>query len=141
MSDNVRVIKKQNKEMDVAYVTKLAEEFKKAKEATAVFEKRMTDLKKELTSVVEEFGVADDKGSLWVEVGDMKLKRERRVQTVFNNNEAVVWAQANGYWDDVKEVVEILSEDKLLGLAWNNKELEDTIQGFYVEKETWAFKA
>ena len=51
------------------------------------------------------------------------------------------WAKETGHWDEIKEVVEMLSEDKLLGLAWNNKELEEVIQGFYSERESWAFKA
>jgi hypothetical protein len=37
--------------------------------------------------------------------------------------------------------VEVLSEDKLLGLAWNDEEIAKQIQTFYIEKESWAFKA
>jgi hypothetical protein len=35
----------------------------------------------------------------------------------------------------------MLDEDKLLALAWENEDIAETVQDFYVEKETWAFKA
>jgi hypothetical protein len=87
------------------------------------------------------YGMEDDKGHLWLSVGDAKLKRERRVSRSLDLDSARAWAEENGHWDDIKEVVEVLSEDKLLNLAWVNKDLEETIQSFYIEKETWAFKA
>lgn len=137
----MRVVKREEQQPDTAYLARLAEEYKKSKEALAIVEKRTNDMKKELSTIVEQFGTADDKGHLWLQAGDLNLKREKRVSRSFDNQSAEQWARDNGYWDEVKEVVEILSEDKILGLAWTNKELEETIMSFYVEKESWAFKA
>lgn len=136
-----RVVKAQSEDKpDLEYVKRLAEEFKKSKEVQEEIEKRTNSLKKELTSFVEEYGIPDDKGHVWLQVGDIKLKRERRVTRSFDSNSAREWAEETGHWDEVKEVVEVLSEDKLLGLAWSNKDLEEIIQSFYIEKESWAFK-
>ena len=74
-------------------------------------------------------------------IGGHELKRERRVSKSFNSTQAEEWAREQGLWDDVKEVIERLSEDKLLQLAWEDKALLTTVQTFYTEKETWAFKA
>ena len=139
----MRVVKRegQTEQPDTAYLERLAEEYKKSKEALAVVEKRTNDMKKELSTIVEKFGTPDDKGHLWLQVGDLNLKREKRVSRSFDTQSAEQWAKENGHWDDVKEVVELLSEDKILGLAWTQKELEETIMGFYIEKESWAFKA
>lgn len=138
----MKVIKRpETPEPNTAYIEKLVDEYKKSKEAMAAFEKRTNDMKKELSELVITHGIADDKGNLWMEVGDLKLKRERRLSRSLDVQGATAWAEENGYWDEVKEVVEHLSEDKLLGLAWNNKDLEEVIQSFYIEKEVWAFKA
>lgn len=126
---------------DLAYLQRVAEDYKKAKEAQEQFEKRTNALKKELSEAVDTYGTPDEKGSRWLDLGDFKLKRERRIQRSLDTSAVETWAKENGLWDDVKEVVEVLSEDKLLGLAWDHKDLEETIQSFYIEKEIWAFKA
>lgn len=135
----MRVIKREEPNND--YLERLAEEYKKSKETLAMIEKRTNDMKKELSVAVEKFGTPDEKGHLWLTVGDLELKREKRVSRSFDSASAEQWAKENGYWDDIKEVVEILSEDKILGLAWEKKELEEQIMSFYVSKESWAFKA
>lgn len=139
----MRVVKRDQEQetADQAYLERLAEEYKRSKETLTMVEKRTNDMKKELSVAVEKFGDPDDKGHLWLTVGDMVLKREKRVSRSFDATSAELWAKEKGLWEDVKDVIEVMSEDKLLGLAWNNKELEETIMTFYVEKESWAFKA
>lgn len=128
---------------DENYYTKLADDFKKQKAFGAEIEKRLEAMKKELTAAVEKYGQPDSSGHIWLKVGDIELKRERRVSRSFDANAAEAWAKENGLWEELKQVVviESISEDALLGYAWKNKDVSDTVQGFYVEKETWAFKA
>lgn len=130
-----------SEQFDETYYTKMVEEFVSQKKLLSQLEARVDKIKKELSTVVEQHGTPDDSGHIWLNVGGHELKRERRVSKTFNATTAEQWAKENGLWDDVKEVVERLSEDKLLAVAWNDKSLLPTIQGFYVEKETWAFKA
>lgn len=138
----MRVVKREEQvQPDTAYLERLAEEYKKSKDTLALIEKRTNDMKKELSVAVEKFGTPDDKGHLWLSVGELNLKREKRISRSFDSASAEQWARDNGYWDDVKEVIEVLSEDKILGLAWSDKSLEETIMDFYIEKESWAFKA
>lgn len=137
-----RVVKRQSEtELNIEYVQRLAEEYKKSKEVLEDIEKRTNSLKKELNDIVIEHGVVDDKGHLWVQVGDTKLKRERRVSRSFDTQGAEDWAKSTGNWDAIKETVEVVSEDKVLGLAWSDESINQIVQGFYIEKETWAFKA
>ena len=136
----MRVVKREEGP-DFSYLERLAEEYKRTKDAIVDIEKRANSMKKELSDAVEEFGATDDKGHLWLNVGNIALKRERRVTRSFDSASAETWARDNKKWDDVKEVVEVLSEDKLLGLAWNDEEIAKHIQTFYIEKESWAFKA
>jgi len=130
-----------SEQFDESYYTKMVEEFVSQKKLLSQLEARVDKLKKELSTVVEQHGTPDDSGHIWLNVGGHELKRERRVSKTFNVGIAEEWAKENGLWDDVKEVVERLSEDKLLAVAWNDKSLLPTVQSFYVEKETWAFKA
>lgn len=123
------------------YHDRLAQEYKKSKEAIDALTKRQNEMKNELIQAVKDYGYIDDKGHYWYETGSAELKYERRVSRTFNAAAAEQWARGMGLWDDLKKVVEMLDEDKLLGYAWNHNEVEDTIQGFYEEKETWAFKA
>jgi hypothetical protein len=126
---------------DEAYYTKFVEDYVSQKKLLSQLETKIEKMKKELSNIVDTLGTADDSGHIWLNIGGHELKRERRVSKSFNSSEAETWAKENGVWDDVKEVIERISEDKLLGLAWNDKSLLPTIQGFYTEKEIWAFKA
>jgi hypothetical protein len=125
---------------DLQHLERLTEEFKRSKEAIESLEKRHNEMKKQLSEAVDSMGIEDDKGHRWLKVGSFELKRERRVSRSFDLAAAERWARDNGYWDDVKEVIEVTSEENMLRLAWENKELSDDIVSFYSEKETWAFK-
>lgn len=130
-----------DKEYDEQHLTKLVEDFVSQKKLLSQLETRVDKIKKELSNVVEQHGTPDDSGHIWLNIGGHELKRERRVSKSFNSTQAEEWAREQGLWDDVKEVIERLSEDKLLQLAWEDKALLTTVQTFYTEKETWAFKA
>ena len=125
---------------DLAYTLRLVEEYKSAKLLAVSSKARAAALKKELSDLVDAEGYEGDNGHLWYEVGDYKLKRERRVSKSFDLEECEQWARSTGLWDEVKEVVESVSEDKVLALAWDDLEVREAIERFYKEKETWAFK-
>ena len=126
---------------DEVHMERLAEEFKKSKETIDILEKRLGEMKKQLTEAVSVFGYTDDKGHQWLKVGAYELKRERRVSRSLDVTAVEQWARSNGYWDTIKKVIEVVDEDNLVKFAWENKDHEETVTSFYVEKETWAFKA
>jgi Cu2+-containing amine oxidase len=128
-------------EFDEAYTRRVVEDYKNHKSMLEQTQKRADALKAELTEMLVAYGNPDEKGNIWIDLGDVELKRERRVSKSFNSSAAEAWAKENGHWDTVKEVVEVLSEDKLLGLAWNSEDIQEKVKTFYVEKETWALKA
>lgn len=128
-------------DFDESFYTKMVEEYVSEKKLLSQLEARVDKKKKDLSAIVDQLGTADDSGHIWLNIGGHELKRERRVSKSFDSAQAEEWAKEQGLWDDVKEVIERISEDKLLGLAWNDKSLLSVVQGFYTEKETWAFKA
>ena len=125
---------------ELAYNLRLVEEYKGAKDLADSSKKRADTLKKELSDLVDSEGYEGDNGHLWYEIGDYNLKRERRVSKSFDLDECEQWAKSTGLWDEGKEVVELVSEDKVLALAWDDPEVREAIERFYKEKETWAFK-
>ena len=105
---------------DEAYVSKLVSEFQNHKAMLETTQKRLDGYKKELTEVLDAHGKPDDKGNLWINLPSCEIKRERRISKTFNASAAEAWAKENGFWDTVKEVIETISEDRLLGLAWDD---------------------
>jgi hypothetical protein len=125
---------------DEAYVSKLVNEFQNHKSMLDATQKRLDGFKKELTEILDAHGKPDDKGNLWINLPSCEIKRERRISKTFNASAAEAWAKENGFWDSVKEVIETINEGLLLGLAWDNDEIQEKVKSFYVEKETWALK-
>ncbi len=125
---------------DAAFNLRLVQEYKAAKEMADTSKKRADGLKSQLVELVDEHGYEGENGHRWFEVGEHKLKRERRVSKAFDRTACEEWAREAGLWEDVKEVIEVLSEDKVLALAWDKPEIRQEVDDFYVEKETWAFK-
>lgn len=123
------------------YYERLAQEFKKLKEAIDALTKRQTDMKSELIEAVKERGFADDKGHMHYTAGSTNMKYERRVSRSLDLQAVEQWAKENNHWEDIKEVIEVVDEDKLMGLAWNNDDIAETLETFYTIKEVWAFKA
>lgn len=138
----MRVVKREAPEKPAdEYIKRLVQEHKNSKLFMEKEEKRLGQIKKELSLYVDTYGIVDDKGHRWVTIDDVEIKRERRVSRSFNTVAARQWAEENGYWDEVSETIVVLSEDKMLALAWSNKDLAPIVQAFYEEKENWAFKA
>ena len=145
----MRVVKRQESDNYLAspekdddkYIERLVEEFKRSKEFVEKEGKRLDSMKKELSDYVDKKGSEDHNGHRWLKIGPFEIKRERRVSRSFNSAKAKEWAEENGFIDQVTETVVVLSEEKMLALAWDNKDLAPIIQAFYEEKETWAFKA
>jgi hypothetical protein len=125
---------------DAVFNLRLVQEYKAAKDMADTSKKRADGLKVKLIELVDERGYEGENGHRWFEVGEHKLKRERRVSKSFDAAACAEWAKATGLWDAVSEVIERLSEDKVLALAWDDPAIRSEIEAFYVERETWAFK-
>lgn len=122
------------------HIETLVSEYKKAKEFATKVTERADELKKELVKLVKESGKPDNKGHLWLDAGDNQVKHERRVSRSLDQSAAIDWAKNNGVWDEVKEVIEVLSEDALLKFFWENPDRSKELEEMYSEKESWAFK-
>lgn len=121
-------------------LVQLLHTYKEQKEFADRLLSRVEEMKRDLIKRVESKGFTDDRGHQWLSAGDHQLKRERRVSVSFNTQYAEQWARENGIWDDVKEVVEVVSEEKLLAALWDREEMKDKLDDFYNKRESYAFK-
>jgi hypothetical protein len=119
---------------------KLVRDYKDAKAFAEKTSARATELKTALTEYVKEHGVPDDRGHKWLAAGDSQVKHERRVGKRFDIGAAQSWAKDIGIWDEIKQVVEVITEDDVLKYSWEHPEHHDTVMSFYSESESWAFK-
>ena len=119
---------------------RLAEEYEKAKQFEDAARARSQELKNQLIAALKEQGAPDHRGSLWLNVGKYDLKHERRISNILDADALKEWAIDNNIWNSVSETVEVVVEDKVLVLAYERPDLAPTINGFYTEKEVWAFK-
>jgi len=129
-----------SEKVDPEIIASVVEEYRKSKLFSDKVAARTEELKKELVRLVKTHGKPDDKGHLWLSAGDSQVKHERRVSRNLDRVAAERWAREEGIWDDVKEVVEVLSEDSLMKHFWENPEKEKVLEDLYSERETWAFK-
>lgn len=127
-------------EVDPDYLERLTEEYLAARDFADKAVKRSEELKSKLATYVDKLGNPDDKGSLWLELGPISLKRERRVSKNLDTRAAESWARQKNVWNQVSEIVEQLNEDKLMALAWESQEYSEDIASLYKEKVIWAFK-
>jgi len=120
--------------------SRLAKEYSDTKYLLDKVTKQVNELKSVLVKELDTDGTPDDRGHVWCPAGDFTLKKERRVSEVFDSAAATKWAKDNGYWDEVKEVIEVVSEERVLALGWNHPELTDKLTEFYDLKVSWVFK-
>jgi hypothetical protein len=125
---------------DGQYLARLADEYANAKAFAEKATARADELKSELARVTDELGQQDNKGNIWLQAGKYDLKRERRLSRSLDLSHAETWARDNGVWGEVSEIKAVLSEDLLLGWAWDHPDKTDEVQALYKEKEVWAFK-
>lgn len=121
-------------------LVQLLNTYKEQKEFADRLLTRVEEMKRDLVRRVEAQGFTDDRGHQWLNAGDYQLKRERRVSISFNFEYAEQWSRENGIWDDVKEVLEVASEEKLLAALWENEKMKDKMDDFYTKRESYAFK-
>lgn len=124
----------------VSDLPQLVKMYQEQRELSLKLSYRLEELKKEIIKRVEEEGFFDDKGNQWLNAGDYQLKRERRVTVSFNEHFAEEWAKKRGVWDKVKEIREVVSEDQLLAVAWDDDDMKHDLDNFYTRRENFAFK-
>ena len=88
--------------------------------------KAQTEVKNELMEEVENNGVEDDKGHLWLELpeeveGYVSLQRQRRVSQKLDMEEAVALLAAKGLADRCIITIPTVDEDEVMACLYEGK--------------------
>lgn len=110
---------------------------------------RQDQLRDQLMSVVEVEGEPDEKGSLWLDLPEpvehdgktySQLKRERRVGTVFLEDEAEKLLEEKGLLAEAQKTIVVLDHDEVYRLHQEGKISDEEIDAMFKENVTYAFK-
>lgn len=126
--------------LEKVVVEKLIQEYRAAKEFSDKTAARTESLKKELLAMVIEQGAPDDRGHKWLPGINSQVKHERRVSRSFDLGAAEEWAEELGILEEVQETIVTVTENAVLAYCWDHQEHQETLAGFYTERESWAFK-
>lgn len=100
-------------------------------------------IKKRLMTYTEESGVANEKGSLVLEVneettGTRAVVKQRRVSKVFNETKAEEILTTKGIYDTCTKTVVTLDEDAVMAAYYNGTLDDNDIDTMFPEKVIWA---
>lgn len=110
---------------------------------------RANHLRDELSQLVDSQGDVDDKGHRYLQlpspitVGEKTygaIKRERRVSTVFKEDEAEETLQAKGLLARAQETITVLSQDAIYLLNQEGLLSDEEIDSFFGKKISFAFR-
>ena len=102
-----------------------------------------------ILEALETQGKPDDKGSQWLRFPDdpidgriSGLQRQHRISRALNHERAEAWLKERGLLEQCTETITVLSEEKVLELAWpaigSKRVMSDEEQDvLYVLKESW----
>jgi hypothetical protein len=106
--------------------------------------KSQSEIKNELMEEVENNGVEDDKGHLWLELpeevdGYVSLQRQRRVSQKLDMDAAVVLLATKGLADRCIKALPTVDEDEVMACLYEGKLSEKDIDTMFPKTVTWAF--
>lgn len=111
-------------------------------EATAI-DDRVNVIKKRLSTVAEEQGTPNDKGSLVFPIDDpvtgtRSIVRQRRVSKVFDEDVANKVLADAGLTEQCTKTITVLDEDAVMAAYYEGKLTDADIDSMFPEKVTWA---
>ncbi|CAB4129585.1 hypothetical protein UFOVP115_53 [uncultured Caudovirales phage] len=104
---------------------------------------RVSQIKKRITSTIEELGEANDKGSLVLPINDDKsgvtsVVKQRRVSKVFDEDTANQILKDKNLFDDCTQTITVLNQDAVMSAYYNGLLTDEDIEVMFPEKVSWA---
>lgn len=129
--------------LNIDWVKKHMGEWLRLKAHHEALGKDVTKMRDDLTAVIEEHGVPDEKGSLFLELdeeveGYRYLKRQKATSIVFNPDNAEKILQKKGLYDECVVMVPVIDQDKVLALSYEGKLTAREMAKIMEEKVTYS---
>jgi hypothetical protein len=129
---------------------------------SALLDVRVGSLKGDLMKVIEEVGVEDNDGHLWLELPEAievehisvdkktnepkygkklytKLKREKRISEPLDEDKAEAILAKKNLLDQCQTIITVLDEEKIQALYFQKKITKAELRQMFPQRVTWAF--
>lgn len=105
---------------------------------------RQNVIKGELTKVLQEEGIEDDKGHLWLDLpyevgGYRSIQRQRRVSQKLDAERAEELLTDRGLQDRCYKMMPVLDEDEVMACLYEGLLSEEDVDEMFKKTITWAF--
>jgi hypothetical protein len=121
----------------------LTEEYIKLKESMDFMKKRSEEIRTELFQVLDEEGLEDDKGNLWIELPEeiteiRYLQKQCRVKRELDEQVAEEIISENNLGEMVYKTVQVIDQEAVMQALADNLITEEDVDKMYPPKVTWA---
>lgn len=104
---------------------------------------RRDEIKKRLTSAVEQLGSVNDKGSFVLDVNDeltgtKAVVKQRRVSKVLNEKQAEKILRDKNIFETCTKQITVLDPDVIMSKYYDGELSDDDIDAMFPEKVVWA---
>lgn len=100
---------------------------------------RTTELKKRLTSDVEEFGEENDRGHIVLDVDGVTLTKQRKVSKNLDMDIAEQMLKKRGIYERCVKMEPVLQENEILACVYTGDLTEEDIDVMFPSKVSYAF--
>lgn len=138
------VVRRQAERFDPNGLLSLVREYSGARAQTTLLSAREGELKRRLSTIVEEYGEADEKGHLWLQLpesagGYISLQRQRRVSRALDEDKAERILAAAGITEQCYRMEPVLDQDAVMAALYEGTLTEAQIDEMWPQKISYAF--
>lgn len=113
------------------------------KDEVSTLETRVTQLKKRITTAVEDLGEPNEKGSIILAInepqsGTVSVVKQRRVSKMFDEETANRVLKEKDLFESCTETITVLNQDAVMAAYYNGQLTDEDIEKMFPEKVSWA---
>jgi len=125
--------------MNLDNIKNTVKQYLALKKEADMLSERTTELKKRLTSDVEEFGEENDRGHIVLDVDGVTLTKQRKVSKNLDMDVAEQMLKKRGIYDRCVKMEPVLQENEILACVYTGDLTEEDIDVMFPAKVSYAF--
>ena len=125
--------------MNLDIIKNTVKQYLALKKEADMLSERTTELKKRLTSDVEEFGEENDRGHIVLDVDGVTLTKQRKVSKNLDMDVAEQMLKKRGIYDRCVKMEPVLQENEILACVYTGDLTEEDIDVMFPDKVSYAF--
>jgi uncharacterized protein (DUF1810 family) len=128
---------------NLEFIRKEVQQYVFLKDEISGLDNRVSQLKKRITSAVEDLGEVNEKGSIVLPINDptsgtVNIVKQRRVSKVFDESTANNLLKAKNIFEECTQTITVLNQDAVMAAYYEGKLTDEDIEAMFPEKIVWA---